>query len=56
MNHSLDILSNGVKFALHLVNFTINFELKLQDVTKFFSCFLLYFVRMKSRKNRDRDF
>ena len=24
MNHSLDILSRGVKFALHLVHFMIN--------------------------------
>ena len=35
MNHSLGILSSGVKFALYLVYFMTNFELQLQEVTKF---------------------
>ena len=39
MNYSLDILSSGVKFALHLVHFMTNFELQLQDATKFFTYF-----------------
>ena len=50
MNHSLGILSSGVKFALHLVHFMTNFELKLQKATKFFSYFRLQLVRMKSSK------
>ena len=36
MNHSLGILSSGVKLALHLVHFITNFELQLQVVTKNF--------------------
>ena len=48
MNHSLGILSSGVKFALHLVHFMTNFELQLQEPTKFFSYFWLQLVRMKS--------
>ena len=39
MNRSLDILSSGVKFALHLVHFMINFELQFQKATEFFSYF-----------------
>ena len=39
MNQSLGILSSGVKFALHLVHFMTNFELQLQEATKFFSYF-----------------
>ena len=39
MNHSLGILSSGLKFALHLVNFMTNFEFQLQEATKFFSYF-----------------
>ena len=39
MSHSLDILSFGVKFALHLVHFMTNFEFQLQEATKFFSYF-----------------
>ena len=39
MNHSLGILSSGVKLALHLVRFMTNFELQLQKATKFFSYF-----------------
>ena len=35
MNHSLRILSCSVKFALHLVRFMTNFELHLQEATKF---------------------
>ena len=35
MNHSLGILSSGVKFALHLVYFMTNFELQLHEATKF---------------------
>ena len=35
MNHSLGILSSGVKFALYLVHFMTNFELQLQEATKF---------------------
>ena len=50
MNHSLGILSSGVKLVLHLVHFMTNFELQLQVVTKFSSYFLLQFVRMKSSK------
>ena len=50
MNHSLHILSNGVKFALNLVHFKNNFELQLQKATKLFQL-LLQFVRMKSIKN-----
>ena len=50
MNHSLHILSSGVKFALNLVHFKNNFELQLQKATKLFQL-LLQFVRMKSSKN-----
>ena len=39
MNHSLGILSSGVKFELHLVHFMTNFELQLQEGTEFFSYF-----------------
>ena len=35
MNHSLGILSSGVKFALYLVYFMTNFERQLQEATKF---------------------
>ena len=50
MNNGLSILSSGVKFALHFVHFMINFELQLQEATKFFSYFWLQLVRMKSSK------
>ena len=50
MNHSLGILSNGVKFALRVVHFVTNFELQLKEATKFFSYFGLQLVRMKSSK------
>ena len=50
MNYSSSILSNGVKFALHLVHFMTNFELQLQKATNVFSYFWLQFVRMKSSK------
>ena len=49
-NYGLGILSSGVKFALHLVHFITNFEVKLQEFTKFFSYFLLELVRMKNSK------
>ena len=39
MNHSLDILSSELIFALHLVHFMKNFELQLQEATEFFSYF-----------------
>ena len=39
MNHSLDILSGGVKLALHLVHFMTNLEFQIQDATKSFSFF-----------------
>ena len=51
MNHSLGILSSGVKFELHLVHFMTNFELQLQKATIFFSYFLLQLVILKSSKN-----
>ena len=41
MNHSLDILSSGVKFALHLVHFMPNFELQLQNFLVIFDFSLL---------------
>ena len=47
MNHSLGILSSGVKFSLHLVHFMTNLGLQLQKATKFFSYFRLKLVRMK---------
>ena len=50
MNHSLDISSSELKFALSLVYFMKNFELQLQEATKFFSYFWLQFVKIKSRK------
>ena len=50
MNHGSGILPSGVKFALHLVHFITNFEVKLQEFTKFFSYFLLELVRMKNSK------
>ena len=50
MNHSLDILSSGVKFILHLVHLMTKFELLLQEATKFFIYFWFQFVRMKSSK------
>ena len=50
MNHSLDILSSGVKFSLYLVHFMTNFELQLEEATKFFSYFWLQIVRIKSIK------
>ena len=50
MNHSLDTFSSGVKLALHLVHFMINFELQLQETTKWFSYFWLQPIRMKSNK------
>ena len=39
MSLSLDILSSGVKFALHVLHFMTNFELQLQETTKFVSYF-----------------
>ena len=51
MNHSLGILSIGVKFALYLVHFMTNFELQLREAAiKFFSYFWSRLVRMKSSK------
>ena len=50
MNHSLGILSSGVKFALHLARFMTKSELQLQKATRFFSYFRLQLVRMKSSK------
>ena len=50
MNHSLGILSSGVKCALYLVYCLTNFEFQLQETTKFFSYFWLQLVRMKSSK------
>ena len=50
MNHSLGILSSGVKFALHLVYFMTNFELQLQKAIKFFTYFSRQLVRMKNSK------
>ena len=50
MNHSLGILSSGVKLALHLERFLTNFELQLQKATKFFSYFLFQLVTMMSTK------
>ena len=50
MNHSLAVLSKGVNFALHLVNFMTKFKLRVQEVTKLFSYFCLQLVRMKSGK------
>ena len=49
MNHSLGILSSGVKFALHLVHFMTSFELQLQEA-KCFSYFRLQLVKMKISK------
>ena len=48
MDHSLGILSIGVKFALYLVHFMTKFE--LQKATIFFSYFWLQLVRLKSSK------
>ena len=39
-----------VKFALHLVHFMTNFELQLQEATKYFSYFWFQLVRIKSSK------
>ena len=39
MNHSLGILSSGIKFPLHLVHFMTNFELQFQEATKLFRYF-----------------
>ena len=50
MNHSLRILSSGVKFALHLIHFMTNFELQLEKATKCFGYFSLQLIRMKSSK------
>ena len=50
MNYSLGILSSGVKFAFHLVRFMTNFEFQPQEATKFYRCFGLQVVRMKSSK------
>ena len=50
MNHSLGILSSGVKFALYLVHFTTNFELQLQKATKFVCDHKIQLVRMKGSK------
>ena len=50
MNHSLGILSSGVKFTLHLVHFMTDFELQLQKATKYFIYFWLQLVRLKSSK------
>ena len=53
MNHSLDILSSGVKFVLHLVHFMTNFELQLQKATKFFSYFGFSLLEWRAvKKNR----
>ena len=37
MNHSLGILSSGVKFSLHLVHFMTNLGLQLQNAKASFS-------------------
>ena len=55
MNHSLGILSSGVKSALHSVYFVTNFELQIREATKFFSYFRLQLVRTKSSK-KPEDF
>ena len=57
MNHSLGILSSGVKFALHLVHFMATFELQLHKATKNISV-IFDFSLLESRivKNRARDF
>ena len=39
MNHNLGILLSVVKFTLNLVHFMTNFELQLQEATKYFSYF-----------------
>ena len=52
MNHSLGILSSGVKFVLHLVHSMTNFELQLQEATKFFNFFWLQLVGLKSSKKQ----
>ena len=44
MNHSLGILSSGIKFPLHLVHL-----LQFQEATKLFRYFRLQVVRMKSK-------
>ena len=51
MNHSLGILSSGVKFSLQLLHFVTNFELQLQKTTKCFSYFRLQLLIMRSSKN-----
>ena len=56
MNNSLSILLCGVKFALHLVHFMINFELQLQEATKFFSYFDFGLLEWRIVKNHARDF
>ena len=56
MNNSLSILLSGVKFALHLVHFMINFELQLQEATKFFSYFDFGLLEWRIVKNHARDF
>ena len=56
MNHSLGILSSGVKFALHLVHFMTNFELQHQEATKSFCQFWLKLVRMNSIKKQCQRF
>ena len=39
MNNSLDILSSGVKFILHLVHFMTKFGLQFREAKKKFSYF-----------------
>ena len=39
MNHSLGILSSGVKFQLQFVHFMTKFEYQIQKVTKFINYF-----------------
>ena len=57
MNHSLGILSSGVKLALHLVHFITNFELQLQVVTKnFLVIFDFSLLEWRAVKNRAHDF
>ena len=50
MNHSLGILSNFIKCTWHLVHFITNFELQIQEASKFFSYFWLQLIRKKSSK------
>ena len=56
MNHSFGILSSGVKFALHLVHFTTNFELQLQEAYKCSVVFDFSLLEWRVVKNRAGNF